>query len=667
MSDRISTETEQWISSLGQEVEPETKMVADVRLFASDWEIKHFDGVDRDSISPLYAGQSDRVKAMKTKWYWPIVNPVYRLYANVKVRAILFSRMDKKTAFVKLKNKIHVKWKNRRSVRMRRNRAFLRSIALTPEERSRQEQRVFQNPVLISVIVPLYNTPERFLRDMIESVQKQTYRNWELCLGDGSDEEHASVGRIAMEYAEKDPRIRYRKLEKNLGISGNTNAVLSFAEGEYVALFDHDDMLHPSALFWCCDEIEKHQADFIYTDEMTFDHDNVNKIVTLHFKPGFSPLNLNGVNYICHLSVFRRSLLETNGLYDDAYDGSQDHDMVLRLTTAAKTVCHIPKVLYFWRVHPGSVSDNIEAKPYAIDSGKRAVLDNEKRLGREAEIHSSCICATHYRLDYEIKEAPVKIIITHKDAEPSLAKLLSSLVKRTEWGNFILTVADCGSEKVPVIPGIAVEEKKETETIAAFLNRLVSFSKVPYVLFLDAHMEIVDGMFLKRLQQYVMQKDIPAAASRITDRFGMVEEAGYITGLGEDGIALPIEHKNNYSAPGYMGRMYYAHNVSAASFFGMMVDREQFLTLGGFAEELDDPRYLGIDFSLKCRKAGLQVALNPYVIHISDAPLLSGYETEQGTKEARFFMHQSWDDMLSPGDPYYNPNLNRDGSFTYEM
>lgn len=667
MKKPFKVETEQWISDSRCAVPAETKMVADVRLFASDWEIRNFDGVDKDTISPLYAGQSDRIKAMKTKWYWPVVNPVYRLYANVKVRTILFAKMDKKTAFVKLKNKVHVKWKNRYSVRMKRNRAFLRSIELGPEEGKRQSEFVFQKPVKISVIVPLYNTPEKYLRDMIQSVQKQTYRHWELCLGDGSDPEHSYVERVVREYADKDERIVYQRLEKNEGISGNTNACLAFATGDYVALFDHDDMLHPSALFFVMKEIEEKGAEFIYTDEMTFEKDDIRHIATLHFKPAYSPQNLNGVNYICHLSVFRRSLLDTNGLYRDEYDGSQDHDMILRLTTAAKVVSHIPKVLYFWRVHPGSVSDNIEAKPYAIDAGKRAVHDNEARLGREAEIHSSCICATHYRLDYAIEPKKTRIIITCRDSDKDLARLLSSLDERTEWGDLEVTIARCRGTEAAAVPGLLTVEQNEGETIAAFMNRLVRDTKEEFVVFLDSHMELVDGLFLKRLQQYAQQPDIYAVSSRITDSYGMVEEAGYIIGLGEDKICLPIEHKNNYSAPGYMGRMYYAHNVSAASFFGMMVRRETFLSVGGFNEALDEPSLIGPDYTLKCREAEKQVVLNPYVIHLSHAPLLMGYSDEGKKEAAKKTFHSLWDKTISKGDPYYNANLNRDGSFTFDM
>lgn len=681
MDSFLNQDITEWIDQRQLTAEDELKMVADVRLFASDWEIKDFSGIaDKDSYNPLYAGQSERVKALKTKPYWKFINPIYRLYANVKVRSILFFRMDKKTAFVKLKNKIAVKWKNRKTVIMRRNRRFLKGIELFAEERKEQEQTVFSKDIKISVIVPLYNTPERFLRDMIESVQAQTFVNWELCLGDGSDEAHPDVERIAWEYGAKDKRIVYRRLEKNEGISSNTNACLAFATGNYVALMDHDDMLHPAALFRCAMEIEKNNAEFVYTDEMTFQRDSIKKIVTLHFKPAYSPQNLNGVNYITHLIVFKKSLLDQNGVYNDAYDGSQDHDMILRLTTAAAKVSHVPEILYFWRVHPESVSADISAKPYAIDAGRRAVHDNEARLGREAEIHSSCICATHYRLEYVLPEEPeISIVVMHFNAAKPLARFLSSLDKRTKYRHFKVVIADCGSTETEASDflsllsknGITVVKKEKEENLPQFLNRIVQDLPTPYVTFLDAATEIMDELWLSRLVQYEMQPEIGLTGSRLTDAYGMVEEAGYIIGLGEDGIALPIEHKNNYSAPGYMGRMYYAHNVSALSLFGAMVSKEKWETVGGLCEALTDPAYLGIDLSLRFRAKGMQVVLNPYVIQTITKQPLEGMFPEN-TSQLRLerdqsFMKKNWGEVLAAGDPYYNPHLNHDGSFTFEM
>ena len=215
------------------------------------------------------------------------------------------------------------------------------------EEGEKQRNTKFDKMPLISILVPLYNTPEKFLREMIESVLVQTYGNFELCLADGSDEEHSFVGDICKDYASKDKRVVYKKLEKNEGISGNTNRCVELSTGEYIGLFDHDDILHPSALYEYVKVINEQNADYIYCDEITFEGESINDMITLHFKPDYAIDTLRANNYICHFSVFKRSLLKETELFRKEYDGSQDHDMILRLTSLAENVVHVPKILYY--------------------------------------------------------------------------------------------------------------------------------------------------------------------------------------------------------------------------------------------------------------------------------------------------------------------------------
>ena len=251
------------------------------------------------------------------------------------------------------------------------------------EQRKEESQARFASMVKISILTPLYNTPEKYLREMIESVQAQTYPNWELCLADGSDLDHAAVGLIARSYAENDERIIYRHLPENKGISGNTNAALTLAEGDFIALLDHDDVLHPSALYAYVREINEKGADYLYCDEATFKGDDINRMITMHFKPDYAIDNLRANNYICHFSMFRRSLLDGQELFRSQYDGSQDHDMILRLTDRAQKIVHIPRLLYYWRSHAGSTASNIEAKHYAIEAARGAVADHLRRHGFE--------------------------------------------------------------------------------------------------------------------------------------------------------------------------------------------------------------------------------------------------------------------------------------------
>ena len=305
------------------------------------------------------------------------------------------------------------------------------------EERKRQEETVFPNMVKISILTPLWNTPENFLRDMIGSVQKQTYGNWELCLADGSDDAHAYVGEICRELAGKDERIRYRKLEKNEGIAGNTNQCLTMATGEYIGLFDHDDMLHPCVLFEYVKAINEKNADYVYCDEATFKNGDINQMITMNFKPDYAIDNLRANNYICHFSVFSRKLLDGTELFRTKFDGSQDHDMILRLTDKAEQVVHVPKLLYYWRLHAGSVASGIEAKPYAIESARGAVADHLRKHGFEHfTITSTRAFETIFKITYEIIGDPkISIIIPNKDHVEDLRRCVTSIIEKSTYDN----------------------------------------------------------------------------------------------------------------------------------------------------------------------------------------------------------------------------------------
>ena len=281
---------------------------------------------------------------------------------------------------------------------------------------------------------------------MIQSVLDQTYADWELCMADGSDAAHGDVQKICRAYARKDPRIRYQKLEKNLGISGNTNACLEMATGDYIAIFDHDDLLHPAALHDVMRAICEQDADFIYTDEATFKSPNIQEIITAHYKPDFAIDNLRANNYICHLSVFSKEVLHRAGNFRSEYDGSQDHDMILRLTSCALRVVHIPRILYYWRSHPQSVALDINAKEYAIEAGKKAVRDSIASCGMIAEIESSRAFPTIYRLSYEIKACPkVSIIIPNKNNVEVLRRCINSILSVTTYSNYEVIIVDNGS------------------------------------------------------------------------------------------------------------------------------------------------------------------------------------------------------------------------------
>lgn len=242
--------------------------------------------------------------------------------------------------------------------------------------------KVSTEPVKFSILVPLYNTSEEFLKEMIGSVLGQTYSNWELCLADASDCEHDYVRLICEQIEKNDTRIKYKKIEKNLGISANTNECLKLASGDYFSLLDHDDILHPSALFETYKMIEA-GADFIYSDEAIFESPKLYKIKDYHIKKDFSQSLLETNNYICHFTTFSKELLG-DYVFDPDCDGAQDYDIILKLTERAKSIKHIKKVIYYWRAHPQSTAYSTNAKSYTSLAGKKALEKHFFRINQKA-------------------------------------------------------------------------------------------------------------------------------------------------------------------------------------------------------------------------------------------------------------------------------------------
>lgn len=315
-------------------------------------------------------------------------------------------------------------------------------------ECARQQAAVFPRMVKISILVPLWNNQREFQIEMLDSVMNQTYGNWELCLADGSDEQHSYIGDICKEYAARaNGRIVYRKLEKNGGIAGNTNECLKLATGEYIGLFDQDDILHPSVLYEYVKAINEQGADYLYCDETTFKSGDINKMLTMHFKPDYAPDNLRANNYICHFSVFARELLDGNELFRPKFDGSQDHDMILRLTDNAKKIVHVPKLMYYWRSHAGSVAAGIEAKPYAIEAAKGAVAEHLRKHGYEHfQILSTRAFETIFRIRYEIIGTPkISIIIANRDHRVDLERCVSSVLEKSTYDNYEIIIVENNS------------------------------------------------------------------------------------------------------------------------------------------------------------------------------------------------------------------------------
>lgn len=568
-------------------------------------------------------------------------------------------------------HKLLSKYREKKAIRIHGTGSFP-SVA----EREKEETTVFPKDVTFSILVPLYNTPERFLREMIESVTAQTYGKWELCLADGSDDAHDFVGRICQEYRQKDSRIKYQKLAKNEGISGNTNECYKMATGNYIALFDHDDLLHPCVLFAYMQAICEKDADYIYCDEATFKGNSINHMITLHFKPDFAPDNLLANNYICHFSVFSRELLESGELFRSQFDGSQDHDMILRLTAKAKHIVHVPRILYYWRSHKGSVASSIDAKTYAIDAAKGAVADHLTKLGyRNFEIESTRAFATIFRIKYELTSRPlVSIIIPNKDHVDDLSRCVESIINLSTYDNYEIVIVENNSETAEIRtyyeeisrhPRVQVVEYKGDFNYSKINNFGVQYAKGEYLLLLNNDTEVITPDWMEELLMYAMRKDVGVVGAKLYYPDKTIQHAGIVIGLGAHRTAGHTHYRIPEANVGYMGRLCYAQDVTAVTGACMMVSKALYEELGGldesFSVALND-----VDFCLRVREKGFLNIFTPF------AELYHYESKSRGSdkKDERALRYQQesdrfrvkWADALAKGDPYYNPNFSLDHS-----
>ena len=374
---------------------------------------------------------------------------------------------------------------------------FRADIPLKRELRE-QQKAIFPQMPRISVVVPLYNTPERFFREMVDSVRAQSYQNWELVLVDASDAPKTRLGKLVAKY--KDGRINYCRLAKNEGISGNTNVGLAEANGEYIALLDHDDVLSPNALYEVVRVINETGADFVYSDEIVLDA-SMKKLGEYHFKPDYSPDTLRGCNYITHLSVFSRALLEKAGGGERSeFDGAQDYDLILRLTEQAARVEHIPKVLYYWRGHAGSTSSDMSAKPYAVAAGAGAVQAQLDRLGMAGRVTPIEGCPGAYRTEYAVNApARVSVLIPNKDHVEDLKRCLAALYKNAGWQDLEVIVIENNSTDPATmefykgaarLPGLRFLQYNGPFNFSAINNAGAQFATGDYLLLLNNDVEM---------------------------------------------------------------------------------------------------------------------------------------------------------------------------------
>ena len=574
---------------------------------------------------------SENLSRIKNSKAYKLSKPLRYVRAQVK-RVTQYGSVSAVNDKIKSKNRLKKRYKE------------LGTLSF-PDEATRKEQssKVYDKKITISILVPLYNTPENFLHEMIDSVVNQTYPDWELCLADGSDSAHDYVGEICKKYADKDSRVKYEKLLKNEGISGNTNECYKMASGDYIGLFDHDDVLHPSVLYKYREAIDE-GADYIYCDEATFVDGDLNNMITVHFKPDYAIDNLRANNYICHFSVFKKELLNETELFRTEYDGSQDHDMILRLTSLAQKVVHIHGIYYYWRAHAGSVAKDINAKSYAIDAAKRAVSDSLKTHGiYNTRITSSRAFETIFRLRYEVIGEPLVSVIITDDNEECIEAF-------NKWNTY---------SNIEIIKESDYKEDLNNKNSAAKKNILAGKAKGEYLFFLDGSVKASSPDFMMELLSLAQREDVGAAGGKLINSSDKIESASVVIGIGKDRVAGLVHHGMDKKFIGYMGRLCYIQDASALTGDMLMLKTKDFTSVGGFNEAFE-VAFADVALCLELRRKGLLNVFNPYAEGICDkAQILMGSEDAAYAKDLALFK-EKYNKELEAGDPYYNVNLTKD-------
>ncbi|WP_294450278.1 glycosyltransferase family 2 protein [uncultured Gemmiger sp.] len=541
-----------------------------------------------------------------------------------------------------------------------------------PLRRTLRAQRAenLQGPC-ISVVVPVYNTPMPFFRQMVKSVRRQTYRNWQLVLVDASDEAHPQPGQLARRLAAQDSRILYEKID-NGGIAANTTAGFAAATGEAVALLDHDDLLYPNALYECAKALNE-GADFVYSDEIVLSAD-LKKLGGYHFKPDFAPDYLRGCNYITHLAVFTRKLLDRVGAAEySEFDGAQDHELFLRLTERAKKIVHIKQVLYVWRGHAGSTAAGMEAKPYAVEAGVRAVDAQLARLGMRGKAMPAPGAPGAFQVRYELNGRPlVSVLIPNKDHIDDLDRCLRSLYKNAGYDNFEVLVIENNStdpatfayyDKIladPAMPRCKVVRYHGGFNFSAINNFGARYASGEYLLLLNNDIEILSHDFVRELLSYAQRADVGAVGAKLYYPDDTIQHAGVLMGI--NGSAGHSHKSYPRKAVGDLYRLVTTQNYMAVTGACLMTRACLYRQMGGLDEKDFAVAYNDVDYCLKLWKRGLLNVYTPRAEAYHYESKSRGLDTTgenarryEREKTAFYNKYRQWIDNY---DPYYNPHFN---------
>ena len=536
----------------------------------------------------------------------------------------------------------------------------------TEEELAAQRKKKWSYAPKISIAVPAYKTPELFLRQLIQSLQDQTYDNWELCIANASPQD-ASMEYVLKSCSAMDSRIVWKKLRENRGISENTNEAFAMATGDYVGLLDHDDLLAPNALYEIASALEKEpETEVLYTDEDKVRGEQLEHFQP-HLKPDFNEDLLRSNNYICHFFVVKRTLLQKVGGMRKEFDGAQDYDFIFRCTEAAGKICHIPEILYHWRTHEASTADNPQSKLYAFEAGKRAIEENLKRRGLQGEV-SHTKDYGFYRVKYAVQGEPlVSIIIPNKDAKTDLEKCIRSVKEKSSYKNYEILIVENNSETEEIFayykelskdPAIRLLKWKKEFNYSAINNFAAKKARGEYLLFLNNDTEVITEDWIQELLGICQRPGTGAVGARLYYGDHTIQHAGTVIGIG--GIAGHMFVNLPGERTGYMHKAALIQDLSAVTAACMLVKREAFEEVGGFEEQLS-VAFNDVDLCLRLREKGCVVVYNPYAELYHYESKSRGAEDSK-EKVRRFqseieFMRCRWEKLLKAGDPYYNKNL----------
>lgn len=540
--------------------------------------------------------------------------------------------------------------------------------AYVPDQEAlrRQRKKKFSYEPVISVVVPAYRTPEVFLRQMVQSVQDQTYENWELCIANGSPEDETMAG-VLKALSSGDSRVRYKNLEKNLGIAENTNQAFAMANGEFVGLLDHDDLLAPNALYEVVRALQDRETDVAYTDE-----DKVTAELDEHFQPHLKPdFNLDLLrsnNYICHFFVVRREIVERVGGFRREFDGAQDYDFIFRCVEAARRVRHVPEILYHWRTHKASTADNPASKMYAFEAGRRAIQAHLERTHTEG-IVSHTKDYGFYRVQYPLRQREkISILIPNKDERESLQACLESIWEKSTYTNYEIIIIENNSTTQEIFDYYKVLEREHENlrvvtwehefNYSAINNFGADYASGRYLLFLNNDVTVITPGWMEEMLGVCQRPEVGTVGAKLYYPDDTIQHAGCVVGLG--GIAGHLFTDMPRSRTGYLHKASLLQDMSAVTAACMLMRREAFEEAGGFTEDLA-VAFNDVDLCLKIRQRDWLVVYDPYVELYHMESKTRGAEDDK-KKVRRFqneieYMRSHWLTILKQGDPYYNKNL----------